>query len=440
MTASTTSKRAGFYVECAFVVIIIASVFYSYNYLMVEGQLPIPFYHGNDTFMDWINTAYWANNPGAYFDFLSVYPPISFVFLHLLTPHYCYRFDNLYNRECDWMFKWAMGFFFSLNAILVYKCYRLHDRGTAWLRTAAMCLGLPMLFAVERGQLAVPCFTFFVLAHGRLLRSARWRWLSMGLAINFKPYLLFTIVPQLLRRRWIALEGCVLAGLAVYLLSYAMLGVGTPFEIIHNMFGFNDLPNDVRFDNVYYQSTYKAITNVLATNIPFMHFVGSTAIDGLANGLPIVIRLGQFGVLLCFAGALWRPFAIPIYRLTALGVSIVITSVISGGYSQIFFLFLVLFEPWRGPARITALLATYILSVSWDFQFMSIAHQFILSYLTSRYIGFDLGVTVGELVRPGLLLLIEYALIAASLSDLFRARGRKPVGERLSHVHAAEGA
>jgi hypothetical protein len=37
-------------------------------------------------------------------------------------------------------------------------------------------------------------------------------------------------------------------------------------------------------------------------------------------------------------------------------------------------------------------------------------------------VGWNVGVNLGELVRPGLVLLIEYALVAASVSDVWRAR------------------
>ena len=52
-----------------------------------------------------------------------------------------------------------------------------------------MGLGLPMLYALERGNLLILCFTCFVLGYGDLLRQRWLRCLALASAMNFKPYL-----------------------------------------------------------------------------------------------------------------------------------------------------------------------------------------------------------------------------------------------------------
>ena len=156
-----------------------------------DGFFPPPAsYDTMDNFMDWFNTSYWANNPGAYDVWGTIYPPLAFVFLKIFSLHACYYDGPFFGRSCDWLGTATLFGFYIANIMIVFKCYRLHERRTALARCAALCFGLPMLFAVDRGNLIVPCFTCFALGHGRLLRSARLRWLAVALSINFKPYLL----------------------------------------------------------------------------------------------------------------------------------------------------------------------------------------------------------------------------------------------------------
>jgi hypothetical protein len=412
-------------IEAAFLLAILISVVETIRYFLALGLLPQPYFiDANDTFMDWFNVAVWSHNPGAYDQYLSVYPPFVFVFMKLMTPWSCNIYDKLYSRECDQAFPWEMGFFFIINAIFVYKSYLKNNRSTAWIRAGALIFGLPMLFGVERGQLAIPTFTVFVLGHGNLLKLARWKWLNIALAVNSKIYLILTLIPQFLRRRWVALEGCAIAISAIYLVSFCLEGEGSLQQIIRNITGFNDLSVIVQFQNAFYEPSYTGVVTALKSQFPFMFYLGSEPVDSMLFWFPAVTVAGQIGVFACFVMAAFRPFAAPVRRLTALSILLVITSSLAGGYTLIFVFFLVLFEPWRGPARITALVCVYLLSVSTDFPLVAIGHGEEQSYLSNRFVSWNVGVNLGELVRPGLVLLIEYALIAQTVWDVWKARKR----------------
>ena len=415
--------RAGLVVEIALFLVIAYSVIFTMRFLLVEGRLPQPYFYGSsDTLMDWISVAYWSNNPGAYYAYLSVYPPIAFDFLRIFSIHACYRFDGSFARDCDWLARVMLCAFYVFANVSVYLVYRKRDRRTALWRTGAIAIGLPMLYAMERGNLVIVCFAFFVLGHGRLLRSAWLRWLSLAISIHFKPYLVATLLPQLVRRRWRWFEGAALAGLLVYVISYAMEGAGSPMELISNIVGFSDQPVLLKFDGAYYTTTYQLIMDILKSTFPLMMSTGSQPLEIMAILFPAMLRIGQIGVIGCFVGAAWRPHSVPLYRLTAMSTALLITSTNAGGYSQIFLCFLVFLEPWRGPARVTALVTVYVLSISADYALTPLATATEYSWLTNRLVTYNLFVQAGELVRPGLLLLIEYALVAASVVDIVRAR------------------
>jgi hypothetical protein len=217
------------------------------------------------------------------------------------------------------------------------------------------------------------------------------------------------------------LEGVLLASVVVYLVTYAMFGVGTPSEILRNTMNFNELPTFIKFSNTFYQPSYRGILDALHSNFPFYHFMGSTPVEVMEILFPLAILVGQLGVAVCFLGAMWKPRLLPTYRLTAMCVTVVITQSLVGGYTEILLFFLVLMEPWRGVTRVVAIVMVYLLSISADFRIATFAKGIELSYLSNRVIGWDVGLNVGEFARPAMVLLIEYALVACSLGELFTA-------------------
>jgi hypothetical protein len=411
--------------------IILLNLALAANFLLVQGYLPPPFiYDTTDDFMDWFNSAYWANNPGSFDVWGAIYPPISFVFLKVFSIKACYAIGPEYGRDCDWLGHITLWGFFIVNAVIVFACYRRNDRGTAAIRTTAVTLGLPMLFAVDRGNLIIPCFTCFALGHGKILRSARLKWLAVALSINFKPYLLAALASQLLRRRWRWLEGCALACVAVYLITYALWGSGSPGEIIENQIVYARGEAKGLFEAVFYGTSFSSLMSYLTFGPAIMAYVGSKPLELISFWLPILMRLGQLGVVAAFAGVALSKAPTPVNRLAALGVSLALTSTEVGGYAEVFLIFLVFFEPWRGPAPVVAILCAYTLCIPADLPLAHVAHQIKYSYLTHRTVGYDLGVNLGILVRPALLLGIQYALVAATMGDVWRAlRLRSPVAD-----------
>ena len=440
---SPVRVNIGLWAETGFVILVVASVLHTALFLFATGYLPQPYFYGSQSFFtDWSASAYYAINPGAYTAFYSVYPPLSFVFLRLTSLHACYRLADIFaSRECDWLSQAVMAAFYFVTIPLVFKAYWVLNRRTAWMRTVAICLGLPILYAIERGNLIVPCFTFYVLGHGRILKSARLRWLGLAISINFKPYLILTLFGPLLRRRWRWFEGCAVAGLLVYLVTYALEGAGDPITVLTNIGLF--ATSDARgiFERATYASSYVPVMDLLPSNFPLMYFTGSRPIEILEKLLPAMIDAGKLGILACFAGTLFRPAVVPVSRLAALGLCWVLTAQDPGGYAVLFLLFLVFMEPWRGVGRIMALVIAYLLSLSADIVVVKFAHEIISSGLTKQVAGYDLGATVGMLARPALVLLLEYALIVTSLVDVFRAwratapptiRGAEGMGTRIA--------
>jgi hypothetical protein len=293
------------------------------------------------------------------------------------------------------------------------------DRATAVQRTIALGLGLAMLSALERGNLIIPCFTAFALGNGKLLKRTLPKWVAIAIAVNFKPYLIVSVIGSVLRGRWRWAEGVALSVIFVYVISYAAYGEGNPVVVIQHIIAFAERPTVFSTDAFAYTTTYKALFDIVR-EFPLMYFVGSAPIEAFEASVPIIRSLGAFGVIVCFGGVLlWRD-ALSAHRLAALGVILALTLSELGTYSEVFIVFLTFMEKGKGIGQKIALTVCYIISIPWDYSFISISHQLQFSYLSGKSVGYDIGLTIGQFVRPALLLVLEYGLVIASLSDFWR--------------------
>jgi hypothetical protein len=395
------------------------------------GYLPQPFiFDTNDTFMDWFNTAYWTHHPGAYSVWRTVYPPLSFAFLKLTSIGACYRDSPFWARDCDGLSRaWILGFF-VLNVWIVWRAYRADDPATAVPRTIAMALGLPMLFALERGNLILPCFTAFALAYGRLLKQAWARWIAVAVTVNFKPYLILACAPYLVRRRWRWLEGCAFAILGVYLVTYVITGAGSPMEIYDNTRNWVRVVGGMFWGEIYYSTSFATLSAAMNEPLPLLTYLDSKVVDLVATGLPLLVRGGQAVVALTFLAAAFRPTVLSHARLGALAMAFILTSQSPGGYAEVFLLFLVFFERAAGPASIVALICAYLLCIPADLILITISQGVSPSWLSHQSVYFTFGLSVGQFARPALMLGIEYALAIGGLAALFGGVLRPPAPAR----------
>ena len=423
MTSVGRKRNPKHYAEWILCGAILAGIAALGHNLIAAGYLPEPFINDiGDTFMDWYNTAYWAHRPGAFQSWATVYPPFTFVFLKVFSVAHCYEVTAVVGRTCDRTGALVLTFGLFVNAILVYLSYKRSGVSPAIPRAIAVSFGIPMLFAWERGNLIIPCFTFYVISYGGLVRSAWVRMICSAVTINLKPYLLLVVATRVLRREWRWAEWVGISMALIYAVSYIILGEGTPFELLHNLVGYSkpaDLPS---VDVIRFTSTYLALMQLIESIFPVMHFVGSAPIEWTERLVPVAMNLGMLGVLVCLAGALMQPLALSRNRLASLILILYLTTNNPGGYVLGFLLFFIFQEKMRGLFLPVVIVCAYIWCIPYDYPVVTIAHQIDGSYLTNWTVGHDLNLTLGELVRPGLLLLMEYALVATSLGDIYKRR------------------
>ncbi len=412
------------WLEPLFALAVAAGLGWAMLHLYLYHYLPQPyFYDPTDTWADWFNTSYWAHSKGAYDSWQTIYPPLSFVVLKIFSTPGCAALALNEFRTCDWIGVGAIHGFFILNVFLIALTYIKVDRRTALPRSVALAAGLPMTDGLERGNLIILCFTMFLLAYGPLVRSARMRWLTAALAINFKVYLIASLMPYIFKRRWLAFEGALLATAGVYLVTYAVVGSGTPGQLLENLSEFTGGYQAVNILDLWYSMTYGPALSLLSgSSFPISAAIGSDLTNGLTVALTLLIHFGQAMILLAFVMTWLRPEAVPTLRLVTLGTALALITAEASGYTATLILFGVFAEPWRGIGRKWAIVVAYILSIPSDIVFFKVPTLFAVrdSFLSGQPVLPDYGVAIGPFLRPGLVISIAVALAAVTIWDVWR--------------------
>jgi len=407
------------FLEIALAAIVCGAVFGVALFFLRFGYLPSPFYHWkNDTFMDWYNPAYWAHRPDAYEHVHSFYPPVAFELLRLVTRPACYVGSALAGRACDVSGYVTITSFLVINFLLSLTAFQRIGLPGAWPRAIALGLSASMLYGWERGNLVLPCFAAFVLSYGGLVRSP-WPRAALGaVAINLKPYLLMMPLMQLLRGDRAAFGRFCVAATSVYVLSFVLFGSGNPLQIARNAIQFMMAPGDRRYGIFEFTTTYDSLLGMLDLSAPLRLYLGANLVSTSRIVLPILMILGAVGAVSCLMAGAWRPAALTPARTAALGLTLIFVFGSPGAYAMIFLLFLVFLEPWHGAGSRLALIAAYLWCIPWDYNLAPVIHETNFSFLAGHPVGVELSLTLGELLRPALVLMMQYALVAASVADL----------------------
>ena len=401
---------------------VVASLGWTLRFFFEFGYLPQPFvFDTNDTYMDWFNTAYWANNRGIYDVWRSIYPPLSFVFLDATSLPGCYLQSPFYARDCDWLARSTIHAFYLIDVVLAWLCFSRLDRRTAPMRTVAIALGLPMLFTVERGNLILVAFAFFMIAHGPITASKPWRWFAAAVTINFKPYLVLPMLAHAVKRDWRPLEAAGIATVALYLVTLALIGSGTPAELASNTANWVIFQGAQVWNEVNYSTSYAPFMMFRTLEIPLLQFVPSRLVETIEYLVPIVIRSTQLIAVAAIVAAWLQPKALPLHRVSAILLGAYLVTQSPGGYTQLFLLFLVLMERWKGVGPIIAITAAYLLCLVGDWPLATVLDVTSNSWLGGRTVTASFGLTAGHFIRPGLVVLIVWALSLDSIVRVARA-------------------
>lgn len=409
--------------EWAFVVALLGCLIFAYLYFLEARYLPLPFFPDpNDVYADGYSTAWWAWNGKMYEEWRTVYPPLSFALLWAITDQTCYFSSVMNARDCDWIFWWWMVGFYVLNGVLAYFAFRKLEKKTAAPRAIAFFLGLPTLYGFEHLNLLIITWTGFIIGFSPLVRSARLRWLGVAVAVNLKPYLLGLLLAELVRKRWRWVEGGLIVTVVLYVVSMILVGSGSPMEIWTNITTFSaDPERSSSFQFVIYATSYTSMIQFLHTMaLPLTSLLGSWVVEFWTMGFTAMIRAAQAATILAFVLIWYRPEAVSRYRVPSMALLLLMISTEPGGYTMAGSVFLVFLERFRGWPLSIAIVLTYVQCLAVDIPLFPIGTRIVNGYLAGHDVLYYASVSVGPLVRPGLLILTQLMLVAATIGDVVR--------------------
>ncbi len=423
MTSATRPRRWHLLIEYALVLAILAAIGHIAWYFAKYGYMRQPFFYEPwGTWSDWFSLAQYAHRRGAYDIEMSIYPPLSFVIMKILSINQCYtnNFD-VDARACDWLGDATICGSFLLAGVLTVFHLRKVDRTTYVPRSIAIALGFPMLYALERGNLITIAYCAYLLAYGPLLRSARLRWLCAGIVVNLKVYMIAAVLAPLAKRRWLAVEGAVLSTIGVYLVSWAILGEGNPLAILHNISQFSGVVRGERLEDIWYASSLGPLRTVVHGNFPVYAVFNSSQVNAIyltATGLTYLTQaLAVAGVAATFL----RPEVVPNHRVIMFGTIIALATSEAGGYTAIFLLLSIFMERWRGWARPTAIVLTYLYCIPDEYIIPAgmppILHE---SFLGNRQVLAQYGIGILSILRPVIMFIACNCLAGVTLYDVWK--------------------
>src|SRR3546814_2775185 len=119
-------------------------------------------------------------------------------------------------------------------------------------------------------------------------------------------------------------------------------------------------------------------------DMPLLQFVSSRLVVTIAFLVPVVIRSTQVVALAARAAAWLQPRALPNHRIAAILLGAYLVTQSPGGYTQLFLLFLILMERWKGVGPIVAIVAAYLLCLVGDWPLATIVDVTSNSWLGDR--------------------------------------------------------
>lgn len=404
-----TRARRSVRIEYLLTLPVLAGLAYAAWFLARYHHLPQPFFYDpSGTWMDWYSLTRWSQYAGAYDVERTIYPPLSFTLLRLFTLPHCYApgYPGA-TRDCDWLGGVALVAIWILNFVLTYLSFRKLDSRNSLPRAIALGFGFPTIYALERGNLVLFCYTCVLLGFGPLLASARLRWLFAAFAVNLKIYLIGAIAAPLLRRRWLATEAMLGLALLTYLASWALLGEGWPYQIYRNLTTYSSEVDTQAALNLWFPSTYTPLKAILPSAFP----IAPGTANALALALTLYTRAVQALILLAAAAAWLRPEAVPPRRIVFLAIALALTASEAGGYTEILLLLFVFMEKRRGFERTAAILIAYLLAIPFDIALNQLPPIARHAWLGNAEVTVHYGIGAMSILRPGLTMLVV-ALLA----------------------------
>lgn len=390
--------------------------------LFKTGYLPIPFVDDkNDTFMDFFHTLFWSVREGSYSEWGSVYPPLTFIFLKLVTwmIGISEQFPDAFSlRENCPKFQ---HFIVSLYILIPALCFFSKDwnrflKPQKTLIYLLLITSAPFLFGMERGNLIVitlPLISLLLSVENRNLQA----WI-LAILINLKPYFLVLTFLFILRDSWKSLISTLIYSGFIFLIT------GWALEPDFILLFSNIIAHSENADTLFSIRTILALPSTISV---FSHVLKSDIAQNsrLLSQLPLnfsvlssaVVLLNQLTLAAC-AGVIWLNRSKLKDQQVIAALLIIITNWLLniGGYSLLFYLpILPVLSELRFSKCFLIIICVLSAPLDWIVIFRGpLEQQF--SFLAGTPIIFHWELGLGSLLRP----ILNFSLLLGITIEFFQ--------------------
>jgi hypothetical protein len=380
----------------------IANIVYFGLFFYFNKYLPAPFvWDKNDTFMDFYNPLFWILKDEFYTTYKSVYPPINYFFLKLFTFNLdSNSFSSSFQlREVKSNF---IYYYSAINAFILFLILKIGDwrevsNGGRTLIWAAIIFSIPVLFAIERGNLIF--VSLLVLAIYIATENIWVKAITFALLVNIKPYFIILLIEYLNIYKFDLkiISKFIITSTLMFLLTSLAAGL----DIIAFISNYNNFGSRANFSN----DGLLALPNTLESIAQFIKLIFKNKEDArLSEILILPLKLLKVFVPLTF---MLLVLAMPLEKRT-LKVSAILLignfSHVTSGYIYLIYILIVPFLLREVELRkgIYLMLIIFVLPLDWVRVpgFINY-YTFMQSYLGGVEIyNVDFWLSIGTIVRP----------------------------------------
>ena len=380
----------------------IANIVYFGLFFYFNKYLPAPFvWDKNYTFMDFYNPLFWILKDEFYTTYKSVYPPINYFFLKLFTFNLdSNSFSSSFQlREVKPNF---IYYYSAINAFILFLILKIGDwrevsNGGRTLIWAAIIFSIPVLFAIERGNLIF--VSLLVLAIYIATENIWVKAITFALLVNIKPYFIILLIEYLNIYKFDLkiISKFIITSTLMFLLTSLAAGL----DIIAFISNYNNFGSRANFSN----DGLLALPNTLESIAQFIKLIFKNKEDAhLSEILILPLKLLKVFVPLTF---MLLVLAMPLEKRT-LKVSAILLignfSHVTSGYIYLIYILIVPFLLREVELRkgIYLMLIIFVLPLDWVRVpgFINY-YTFMQSYLGGVEIyNVDFWLSIGTIVRP----------------------------------------
>jgi hypothetical protein len=175
--------------------------------------------------------------------------------------------------------------------------------------------------------------------------------------------------------------------------------------------------------DLWYPITYLPLLSLVeGRGFPAAGILGTHLVEMVQFYVPLLIRTVQATILVAALAAFLRPRVVSQHRLVLLAIGMALVASEAGGYTQMFLIFFVFLEGWKGALVKAAIIIAYILSAPFDIFLSAVPDTVAESFLGGRDVIARYGLGLMQLLRPGLVLLLCWLMALDTIVRIWQAR------------------